>query len=145
MQSSFNQSLESQYLCCTHNVRCITQGDKVQSFFFALFFWLQSFCLTYFFFFSRQTLIKLFFLSSSFYRIFFLFICGSDDFRCKSFQTTKRDECCRIPGSTILPTASGHPMQIRLPHINAAVFRQFILYAYTGKVLAIHISVTNVE
>lgn len=28
-------------------------------------------------------------------------------------------------------------MQIRLPHINAFVFRQFILYAYTGKVRAV--------
>lgn len=55
-------------------------------------------------------------------------------FRCKSFQTTKRDEFCRIPGSSVLPTASGSPIQIRLPHINASVFRQFILYAYTGKV-----------
>lgn len=54
-------------------------------------------------------------------------------FRCKSFQTSKRDEFCRIPGSTVLPT-SGSPIQIRLPHINASVFRQFILYAYTGKV-----------
>lgn len=56
------------------------------------------------------------------------------DFRCRSFQTTKRDEFCRIPGSTVAPTVPGNPTQIRLPSINASVFRQFILYAYTGKV-----------
>lgn len=55
-------------------------------------------------------------------------------FRCKSFQTTKRDEFCRIPGGTVSPSVPGNPTQIRLPHINANVFRQFILYAYTGKV-----------
>ncbi|XP_055318963.1 uncharacterized protein LOC129576898 [Sitodiplosis mosellana] len=54
--------------------------------------------------------------------------------RCRSFQTTKRDEFCRIPGSTVSPNVPGNPTQIRLPHINASVFRQFILYAYTGKI-----------
>lgn len=55
-------------------------------------------------------------------------------FRCKSFQTTKRGEMCRIPGSSVSPMAPGTPTPIRLPQVNADVFRQFMLYIYTGKV-----------
>lgn len=54
--------------------------------------------------------------------------------RCKSFQSTKRGELCRIPGSSVSAASSGAPIQIRLPHVNADVFRQFLLYVYTGKV-----------
>lgn len=54
--------------------------------------------------------------------------------RCKSFQSTKRGELCRIPGSSVSPVTAGSPVVIRLPHVNADVFRQFILYVYTGKV-----------
>lgn len=67
---------------------------------------------------------------SEFYIYFIFCLC-----RCKSFQSTKRGELCRIPGSSVLPTSSGAPVQIRLPsHVNADVFRQFLLYIYTGKV-----------
>ncbi|XP_059608145.1 uncharacterized protein LOC132255985 [Phlebotomus argentipes] len=55
--------------------------------------------------------------------------------RCKSFQTLKRGEICRIPGCSVLPAAPGTPIPIRLPHLSADVFRQFILYVYTGKIL----------
>lgn len=55
-------------------------------------------------------------------------------FRCKNFQTTKRGEFCRISGSLVSPSTPGSPTHIRLPHVNVGVFRQFILYAYTGKV-----------
>lgn len=51
--------------------------------------------------------------------------------RCKSFQSLKRGELCRIPGSLITP---GAPTQIRLPHVNVNVFRQFVSFVYTGKV-----------
>lgn len=44
-------------------------------------------------------------------------------------------DLCRIPGSTVSPPpAPGSPTTIRLVHIQADVFRQFILYVYTGKV-----------
>lgn len=55
-------------------------------------------------------------------------------FRCKSFQATKRGELCRIPGSSVSLVTPGSPVLIRLPHVNVDVFRQFILYVYTGKV-----------
>lgn len=45
---------------------------------------------------------------------------------------------CRIPipGCTVSPAApgTGTPTAIRLPHVNAELFRQFILYVYTAKV-----------
>lgn len=79
-------------------------------------------------------------LKSIFPFIFFYIFCifFSSSFRCKSFQTTKRGEFCRIPGSSVSSTAPGTPVQIRLPHVNANIFRQFILYAYTGKVIEKH-------
>ncbi|XP_055692926.1 uncharacterized protein LOC129795559 isoform X1 [Lutzomyia longipalpis] len=55
--------------------------------------------------------------------------------RCKSFQTLKRGEICRIPGCSVLPSAPGTPIPIRVPHMSPEVFRQFILYVYTGKIL----------
>lgn len=55
--------------------------------------------------------------------------------RCKSFQNTKRGEICRIPGCSVLPSAPGAPSPIRLPHIEADIFRQFILYVYTAKIM----------
>ncbi|ALC38966.1 CG7102 [Drosophila busckii] len=58
---------------------------------------------------------------------------------CKSFKTAKRGEVCRIPipGCTVSPAAPGAatPTVIRLPHINAELFRQFILYVYTAKLM----------
>ncbi|GAB0086729.1 BTB domain-containing protein [Sergentomyia squamirostris] len=54
---------------------------------------------------------------------------------CKSFQTLKRGEICRIPGCSVLPSAPGTPIPIRLPHLSPEVFKQFILYVYTGKVI----------
>lgn len=62
---------------------------------------------------------------------FAFFPLSHTNFRCKSFQATKRDEFCGIQGCTVSP---GNPTHIRLPYINANVFRQFILYTYTGKV-----------
>ncbi|XP_034100191.1 uncharacterized protein LOC117565272 isoform X1 [Drosophila albomicans] len=79
-----------------------------------------------------------------------VFICGRDDekiyahrsilmARCKSFKTAKRGEVCRIPipGCTVSPAApgTGTPTAIRLPHVNAELFRQFILYVYTAKLM----------
>ncbi|XP_055371995.1 uncharacterized protein LOC129605978 [Condylostylus longicornis] len=55
--------------------------------------------------------------------------------RCKSFQTAKRGELCRIPGSTVSPAAPGSPTPVRLSNVNPDVFRQFILYIYTGKII----------
>ncbi|XP_070503538.1 serine-enriched protein [Chironomus tepperi] len=61
--------------------------------------------------------------------------------RCKSFQVTAssnkaRGDICRIPGSTVLPPSSpGTPTLIRLPHIRAEDFRQFITYVYTAKII----------
>ncbi|XP_058058893.1 uncharacterized protein LOC131209771 [Anopheles bellator] len=52
--------------------------------------------------------------------------------RCKSFQNTKRGEICRIPGCTVSTSA---PIAIRLPHIEPDIFRQFILYVYTAKIM----------
>lgn len=45
-------------------------------------------------------------------------------------------ELCRIPGSSVgaTPSTPGAPTPIRLPHIQADVFKQFINYVYTGKV-----------
>nr|CAD7577723.1 unnamed protein product [Timema californicum] len=56
-------------------------------------------------------------------------------YRCKSFQTAKRSEICRIPGSSVSPAASGAPTPIRLPQFQGDTFRQFIVYVYTGKIL----------
>lgn len=61
---------------------------------------------------------------------------GFSFYRCKSFQNAKRGELCRIPGSSVTPPAQpGGPAPIRLPHVQGSVFRQFILYVYTGKIL----------
>ncbi|XP_033167087.1 BTB/POZ domain-containing protein 9 isoform X2 [Drosophila mauritiana] len=76
-----------------------------------------------------------------------VFICGRDEriyahrlmlmARCKSFKTAKRGEVCRIPGCTVSPAAPGAstPTTIRLPHVNPELFRQFILYVYTAKLV----------
>ncbi|KAH8327907.1 hypothetical protein KR067_001501 [Drosophila pandora] len=76
-----------------------------------------------------------------------VFICGRDEriyahrlmlmARCKSFKTAKRGEVCRIPGCTVSPAAPGAstPTTIRLPHVNPDLFRQFILYVYTAKLV----------
>uniref|UniRef100_A0A336LJ79 CSON005639 protein n=1 Tax=Culicoides sonorensis TaxID=179676 RepID=A0A336LJ79_CULSO len=53
--------------------------------------------------------------------------------RCKSFQTTKRSEISKIPGSTV--SISSNLISIRLPHISADIFRQFIVYVYTAKII----------
>ncbi|KAJ3661926.1 hypothetical protein Zmor_006300 [Zophobas morio] len=55
--------------------------------------------------------------------------------RCKSFQTAKRGEVCRIPGSSVSPTTPGTPTPIRLPQAPPDTFKQFLLYIYTGKIL----------
>ncbi|XP_075226146.1 serine-enriched protein [Lycorma delicatula] len=55
--------------------------------------------------------------------------------RCKSFQTAKRGEVCRIPGCSVAPAAPGTPTPVRLPHFQGDTFRQFILYVYTGKII----------
>nr|CAD7588710.1 unnamed protein product [Timema genevievae] len=55
--------------------------------------------------------------------------------RCKSFQTAKRSEICRIPGSSVSPAAPGAPTPVRLPQFQGDTFRQFIVYVYTGKIL----------
>lgn len=57
------------------------------------------------------------------------------NFRCKSFQTAKRGEVCRIPGCSVAPAAPGTPTPIRLPQAPSDTFRQFLIYVYTGKVL----------
>ncbi|KAJ8957496.1 hypothetical protein NQ318_020523 [Aromia moschata] len=56
-------------------------------------------------------------------------------FRCKSFQTAKRGEVCRIPGCSVSPTAPGTPTPVRLPQAPPDTFKQFLLYVYTGKIL----------
>lgn len=55
--------------------------------------------------------------------------------RCKSFQTAKRGEVCRIPGCSVSPAAPGTPTPVRLPQAPPETFKQFLLYVYTGKVL----------
>uniref|UniRef100_A0A146KZ69 BTB/POZ domain-containing protein 19 n=3 Tax=Lygus hesperus TaxID=30085 RepID=A0A146KZ69_LYGHE len=55
--------------------------------------------------------------------------------RCKSFQTAKRGEVCRIPGSSVVPGAPGTPTPVRLPHVQPEAFRQFLQYVYTGKII----------
>ncbi|XP_022207548.1 uncharacterized protein LOC111064169 [Nilaparvata lugens] len=55
--------------------------------------------------------------------------------RCKSFQTAKRGEICRIPGCSVAPAVPGTPTPVRLPHFQGDTFQQFILYVYTGKII----------
>ncbi|XP_049810586.1 uncharacterized protein LOC126253356 [Schistocerca nitens] len=55
--------------------------------------------------------------------------------RCKSFQTAKRGEVCRIPGCSVSPAAPGTPTPVRLPHFQPDTFRNFMLYVYTGKII----------
>lgn len=55
-------------------------------------------------------------------------------YRCKSFQTAKRGEVCRIPGCSVSPAAPGTPTPVRLPQAPPETFKQFLLYVYTGKV-----------
>ncbi|XP_066138937.1 serine-enriched protein isoform X3 [Euwallacea fornicatus] len=55
--------------------------------------------------------------------------------RCKSFQTAKRGEVCRIPGCTVSLAAPGTPTPVRLPKVPPETFKQFLLYVYTGKIL----------
>ncbi|XP_065162443.1 uncharacterized protein [Atheta coriaria] len=55
--------------------------------------------------------------------------------RCKSFQTAKRGEICRIPGCSVSPSAPGTPIPIRLPQVPPETFKQFMLYVYTGRIL----------
>ncbi|XP_037936572.1 uncharacterized protein LOC119670399 [Teleopsis dalmanni] len=76
-----------------------------------------------------------------------VFICGREEeriyahrillmTRCKSFKSGKRGEIS-MPGCTVSPApAPGAPIPVRLPsHVNPEVFRQFILYIYTAKIL----------
>lgn len=58
-------------------------------------------------------------------------------FRCKSFQSVKRGEICRIPGCSVSPSAPGTPTPVRLPQFQGETFKQFINYVYTGKVCII--------
>ncbi|XP_046397700.1 kelch-like protein diablo [Ischnura elegans] len=56
--------------------------------------------------------------------------------RCKSFETAKRGEICRIPGCSVGPSVPGSPTPIRLTHLSCEdTFRHFILYVYTGKIM----------
>lgn len=55
--------------------------------------------------------------------------------RCKSFQTAKRGEICRIPGCSVATAAPGTATPIRLPNFQADTFKQFIVYVYTGKIM----------
>lgn len=55
-------------------------------------------------------------------------------YRCKSFQSVKRGEICRIPGCSVSPSAPGTPTPVRLPQFQGETFKQFINYVYTGKV-----------
>ncbi|KAL5290500.1 hypothetical protein ACFFRR_010083 [Megaselia abdita] len=55
--------------------------------------------------------------------------------RCKCFKTTKRGEICRIAGGSVIPETSGALTMIRLPYINPEIFRQFLRYVYTGKIV----------
>ncbi|KAG5888228.1 hypothetical protein JTB14_035577 [Gonioctena quinquepunctata] len=55
--------------------------------------------------------------------------------RCKSFQTAKRGEICRIPGCSVSPAAPGTPSPVRLSQTPPETFKQFLLYVYTGKIL----------
>ncbi|XP_026822518.1 uncharacterized protein LOC113560689 [Rhopalosiphum maidis] len=55
--------------------------------------------------------------------------------RCKSFQSVKRSEICRIPGCSVSPSAPGTPTPIRLPQFQGETFKQFINYVYTGKIV----------
>lgn len=61
-----------------------------------------------------------------------------DLYRCKSFQTAKRGEICRIPGCSVSPSAPGTPIPIRLPQVPPETFKQFMLYVYTGKVTSFY-------
>lgn len=56
--------------------------------------------------------------------------------RCKSFQTAKRGEICRIPGCSVSPSPPGNltPARLYLPHFQSDTFKQFLVYVYTGKV-----------
>lgn len=55
-------------------------------------------------------------------------------YRCKSFQSVKRGEICRIPGCSVSTSAPGTPTPVRLPQFQGETFKQFINYVYTGKV-----------
>lgn len=55
-------------------------------------------------------------------------------YRCKSFQSVKRGEICRIPGCSVSPSAPGTPTPVRLPQFQGETFKQFVNYVYTGKV-----------
>ncbi len=55
--------------------------------------------------------------------------------RCKSFQTAKRGELCRIPGCSVAPAAPGAPTPVRLPQFQGETFKLFILYVYTGTIM----------
>ncbi|KAI5720274.1 hypothetical protein M8J77_004333 [Diaphorina citri] len=54
---------------------------------------------------------------------------------CKSFQTAKRGEICRIPGCSVATAAPGTATPIRLPNFQGDTFKQFISYVYTGKIM----------
>lgn len=66
-------------------------------------------------------------------------------FRCKSFQSVKRGEICRIPGCSVSPSAPGTPTPVRLPQFQGDTFKQFVNYVYTGKVRARLINVFQTE
>lgn len=55
--------------------------------------------------------------------------------RCKSFQNLKRGEICKLPGSSVSPSAPGTPTPIRLPQLQGSTFREVLYYIYTGKIV----------
>ncbi|KAG8274039.1 hypothetical protein J6590_008166 [Homalodisca vitripennis] len=62
--------------------------------------------------------------------------CSCQRLQCKSFQTAKRGEVCRIAGCSVAPSPPGNPSPVRLylPHFQSETFKQFLVYVYTGKV-----------
>lgn len=70
-------------------------------------------------------------------------ICKCNCLRCKSFQTAKRGEVCRIPGCSVSPAAPGTPTPVRLSQAPPETFKQFLLYVYTGKVFVYCIKHVN--
>ncbi|XP_043243661.1 uncharacterized protein LOC122392639 [Amphibalanus amphitrite] len=54
--------------------------------------------------------------------------------RCRSFQRTDRKEVCQIAGSTVTTGSQGSLTVIKLPAYRPEVFKQVIIYIYTGRV-----------
>ena len=56
--------------------------------------------------------------------------------RCEAFYNVKRNELCKIPGTTVTPAShQGQPTSIRWPKTKPNILKEVLIYIYTGRIV----------